>query len=62
MDAFFSPYNPFVAFMQTYPSAAMSPSMWYCSLISDGKYFECILIYSAIDIGVFKENISGHST
>ena len=30
--------------------------------MSGGKYFKYILIYSALDIGVFKKNISGHRT
>ena len=33
----------------------MSPSIWYQSLMSGIKYFECILIYSDIDVGVSKK-------
>ena len=33
----------------------MSTSISYRSLMSVGKYFECILIYSAIDIGFSKK-------
>ena len=42
-------------FMYKYPSAAMSPSIWYQFLMSGGKYFYCILIYSDLDIGVSKK-------
>ena len=52
MGACFSPYIPLIIFMYKYPSAAMSPSICYRSLMSGGEYFECILIYSALDIGV----------
>ena len=52
MAASFSPYIPLMIFMYTYPSAAMSPSICYRSLMSGGGYFECILVYSALDIGV----------
>ena len=41
--------------MYTYPSAPTSPSILYHSLMSAGKYFDCILIYSALDIGVSKK-------
>ena len=37
----------------------MSLSIWYWSLISNGKYFECILIYSALEIGVSKKTYFG---
>ena len=55
MDACFSPYIPLMIFMYKYPSADMSPSIWYRSLMSGGKHFECILIYSDLDIGVSKK-------
>ena len=51
----FSLYISLMIFMYTYPSAALSPSIWYRSLKSGGKYFQCILIYSALDIGVSKK-------
>ena len=51
-------YTPLIISMYTYPSAAMSPSIWYWSLMSGGKYFECILVYSDLDIGVSKKNLS----
>ena len=41
--------------MYTYPSAAMSPSISYWYLMSGGKYFEHIIICSALDIGVSKK-------
>ena len=41
--------------MYIYPSAAMSHSISYRSLISGGIFFACILIYSALDIGVSKK-------
>ena len=41
--------------MYTYPSADIIPSISYGSLMSGGKYFECILVYYAFDIGVSKK-------
>ena len=41
--------------MYKYPSAAMSPSIWYWSLISGEKYYECILLYSVLDSVVSKK-------
>ena len=55
MAAYFSTYIPLAIFMYTYPSAAKSHSISYRSLISGGKYFECILIYSALYIRVFRK-------
>ena len=51
----FSPYIPLIILMYTYPSAAMSPSISYRSLMSGGKYSECILVYSALDMGVSRK-------
>ena len=55
MAAYFSPYIPLMIFMYKYPSAAMSPSIWYWSLISGEKYYECILLYSVLDSVVSKK-------
>ena len=51
----FSIYITLMIFMYTYPSAAMSPSIWYWSLISGEKYYECILLYSVLDSVVSKK-------
>ena len=55
MDACFKPYIPLIIFMYIYPSPAMSPPILYQSLISGGKYFECIPMYSALDIWFSKK-------
>ena len=55
LAACFSPYIPLIIFMYTYPSRTMSPSILYRSLMSGGKYFECILVYSAIDMWVSRK-------
>ena len=59
MDACFSPYIPLIVLMCTYPYADISPSISYRSLMSGGKYFECILMYSALDIEVSKKTYFG---
>ena len=33
----------------------MIPSIWYSALMYGEKYSECILIYSYLDIGFYKE-------
>ena len=62
MAACFSPCITLMVFIYTDPSAAMSPSIWYLSLMSGGKYFKCVLIYSSLDIEVSKKTLSGHRT
>ena len=55
MAVCFSPYIPLIILIYTYPSSYTSPSISYRSLMSGGKYFECILMYSALDIGVSRK-------
>ena len=54
------PYMPLTIFMEAHLYSAMSLSIWYSVLMSGGKYFGCILIYYALDIGVSKKNPSYH--
>ena len=55
MAACFSSYIPLIIFIYTYLSAAMSTSILYRYLMSDVKYFECMLMYFAIDMRVSKK-------
>ena len=64
MAACFIPYIHFIILMYKYTYTAMSSSISYRSLMSSGKYFECILMYSALEIGVSRKanRVTGHKS